>query len=638
MKCDLAVSTITCSNCREDEVECIAVESRRSRKYRRQKRGIDQTPLSSYPLPSAAGADTFSAEENSIYPDLDRYTSPGYLSQLRIFPELPTYLRPIRPGFNAENAAFLVSCGALTVPEVAVRDELIRAYVLYVHPFMPFLDLQDFFQSIHEAENSAPCSLVLLQAVLFAGSAFADMSVLERMGFQTRRAARKALYIRTKVGICRPLMFRRLQSDSCQHLYEFDWEAQPIPVIQALLLISHWFESPDDQKDPFYWLGVCRILANRIGLGNSRKCLMNPPKSRKFLRRLWWMCVFRDRIIAMATRKPLQFREDEIHLPSLTLDDFDTEPINAGVHLLGDFGILTDPGIRLTLARLCLEKFKLALWTARIFDLNYSPLSTSDVPTTSVMLYCPNRPAIHLAENIDLHRILAEWQRALPIDCVFTMSPATTSQQSTDNELLFLHRAVLHMFSLMAFGLLYRPLFSAKATTTQEIHFIEHDVKPGVAKVAHETARMAQLLCEQDLVRKVPSFSTSFFISALPTFLLDMQHSTEALHWCREAVSQQRDIWPTADHASTIIEAMISRTNSEMDHLLPNRGAGVDTSLLGQEKPVLSATDPSRLNLGSSWQGDVAPGAEFQDESAWLDLEALFSQYCDYTEPYQLLN
>lgn len=449
-----------------------------------------------------------------------------------------------------------------------------------------------------------------------------------------------------------------MRADKRQYLYEFDWEPDPIPVIQALLLITCWFESPEDQKDPWYWLGVCHLLANRIGLGNNHKCLRNPPKSWRLLNRLWWLCILRDRVIAIATRKPLQFREEDISMPLLTLEDFETQPIDTGIASLRDSAVLKDPVIRQTLARLCIEKIKVGLLVARILTQNYSPFSISESLVSSVMLYSPNRPLNNLSKNIEIRRNLEEWQKSLPDDCVFPEPSTYARQQNPDDEVLFLHRAVLHMFSLMAFGLFYRPLFSANTDPIYETHFPQYDVKRAVANVADETARMARLFCEQNLVQKLPPYATTFFISALPTFIVGIKTPTEALcgdprlqfRWCSEAIFQQRDIWPTADHAYAMIQAMISRAQLQdaqgliretlssddpgSDPVFPNRGLGPDFIPHGATGMVLPVAAPSMLIPDGNLNIVGVLHENTMDGAAWLEFNALFYQYCNSAEAY----
>ncbi|KAH8693695.1 hypothetical protein BGW36DRAFT_361542 [Talaromyces proteolyticus] len=137
-----------------------------------------------------------------------------------------------------------------------------------------------------------------------------------------------------------------------------------------------------------------------------------------------------------------------------------------------------------------------------------------------VMLYSPNRHMNNLNENVELRRNLAVWQKALPDDCLFMESLINAGQWTLDEEVLFLHRAVLCMFSLMAFGLFNRALLSAKTDPIHGNHFPQHDVKRAVVNAVDETARMARLFFEQNLVQKLPFYAIAFFISTLPIVLV----------------------------------------------------------------------------------------------------------------------
>ncbi|KAE8311121.1 hypothetical protein RU639_012657 [Aspergillus parasiticus] len=631
VKCDLVITGTPCSNCHEDGIACIALESKRSRRYRQQNRRVSSAPSRSPAYLSTQATDVpLPLEESNTCPDDCLSPSHRLSSRVGPFVELPAYVRAVHTSFKSDETGFLASRGALTIPEGGVRDELIAAFVLYVHPYMPVLDLQEFFDSIHQTHNSSPVSLLLLQAILFAGCAFVDMSLLEMLGYRTRRDARKAFYIKVK------------------YLYELEWEPDPIPVIQALLLITYWFESPEDQKDPWYWLGVCRLLANRIGLGRNHESVRNPPKWQRLSHRLWWLCVLRDCVIAAATRKPLQFKEEDINMPLLTLEDFETQPIDTRFPPLRDSRTLKDAVIRQTLARLCIKKIKLALLVAQILTHNYTPSRICGSPMSSVILYSPSRPLKSLSTNIGIRRNLGEWCCSLPDDCVFPGPSTYAPQQDLDNKVLFLHRAVLRVFSLMAFGLFYRPLLAANGNPLYETHFPQRDVKRTVTNMAEEIASIAELFCERNMVQKLPPCTTTLFISALPTFIAQIKNRTEALRdnprfqfrWCSEAIFQQRDIWPTADHAYSMIQAMVSRAQlPDPQGLLPgpdfSEDRGRRDTVIPSRGLVLpdSATSMLIPDRGMNVV-DVLPG-NMENGTAWLAFDAIFNQYCNYVESYQ---
>ena len=96
---------------------------------------------------------------------------------------------------------YLESKGVLSLPSDDLRNEILKSFVEFVDPFMPVLDLQQFFQTISEGDEShGRISLLLFYAVMFSGSTFADLTAIQRAGYATRRDARKSLYQKAKVG------------------------------------------------------------------------------------------------------------------------------------------------------------------------------------------------------------------------------------------------------------------------------------------------------------------------------------------------------------------------------------------------------------------------------------------------------
>jgi hypothetical protein len=62
-------------------------------------------------------------------------------------------------------------------------------------------------------------------------------------------------------------------------LYDFDYESDRLILIQALLLMIYWYETPDDQKDTWHWMGMAISLAYTIGLHrNPGLTSMTPAK------------------------------------------------------------------------------------------------------------------------------------------------------------------------------------------------------------------------------------------------------------------------------------------------------------------------------------------------------------------------
>ena len=115
------------------------------------------------------------------------------------FFRLPSYTTPLPSGLDSDLLDFLKQKKCLSLPEQAVRDEFLRMYICYVHPFLPLLDLEHFLRAVELDDGSEKVSLILLQAVLFAASSFVDISYLKAEGFHSRREARKSYLGRVKV-------------------------------------------------------------------------------------------------------------------------------------------------------------------------------------------------------------------------------------------------------------------------------------------------------------------------------------------------------------------------------------------------------------------------------------------------------
>jgi hypothetical protein len=258
VKCDLVKSGIPCHNCSSDGIECIILESKRSRKYRLQKRQLNRlvslppisqaqpkptpepSPLSQQPDASKNGVDARASTSQSrqstiahakleslgslqagpIIPSLisDTFHSPpaitpntsiGAPSQIRAASsisqrgssfELPAYIRPSRPDIRQDDLAYLGRRGALSLPPGELQDQLIRCFVHYVYPFMPIVDLEELMGAIDGNESASKISLIVFQAILFSGTAYVDLQLLQEAGYENRRAARADYYQKVKVS------------------------------------------------------------------------------------------------------------------------------------------------------------------------------------------------------------------------------------------------------------------------------------------------------------------------------------------------------------------------------------------------------------------------------------------------------
>lgn len=116
-------------------------------------------------------------------------------------PQLPAFIKPIPKAVSPEDLDYLNAKKALTLPHPQLRDALLKAYVEYVHPYMPVMDVHPFLNAINDQTGqSGKISLLLFQAVMFVATAFVDEDLLKAEGYQDRREARKAFFSKARVS------------------------------------------------------------------------------------------------------------------------------------------------------------------------------------------------------------------------------------------------------------------------------------------------------------------------------------------------------------------------------------------------------------------------------------------------------
>ena len=129
--------------------------------------------------------------------------NPYLLARKRAVVPLPHYFKPLPSRITPDDIEYLDKKGSLSIPGTVLRNELLRAYIEYVHGYMPLLDLSEFLGALERHDGSTkPISLLLFQAVMFAGTAFIDIKHLRHAGFATRKEARKTFFLKARVWPC----------------------------------------------------------------------------------------------------------------------------------------------------------------------------------------------------------------------------------------------------------------------------------------------------------------------------------------------------------------------------------------------------------------------------------------------------
>ncbi|KAK4936071.1 hypothetical protein LTR10_022973 [Elasticomyces elasticus] len=205
-------------------------------------------------------------------------------------------------------ATLLQQQGALTVPDVHTCYQLFRTYFEFVHPHYPILNRAEFASQY--ANPTTPPSYLLLQSVLFMAAGHCDLAVLHEAGFNSRYHARKTFFRRAKA------------------LYDNDHEPNKVTIVQAVFLMSFWWNGPMDQKDTWHWLGIAISLALTLGMHRSTQHSDMKAKDRALWKKIWWTLFTEDKHAATALGRPVHIRRVDCDVELLDLNDFEEQPVS----------------------------------------------------------------------------------------------------------------------------------------------------------------------------------------------------------------------------------------------------------------------------------------------------------------------
>ncbi|KAF2832963.1 hypothetical protein CC86DRAFT_310511 [Ophiobolus disseminans] len=639
VRCNVTEHGAPCTNCRLDEVECIVSESRRKKKWSKD----DEQPTdcansitnatrklasrdaldSIQSLKSTSSRGSHEAESrrdehvpHSIYQShghristasnfSDVHRRMSITSQINGLPtlpftpfgdnrasffgnmspkprsgDLPRFIKPLPSKIGPDEVSYLEKKGALTIPKGALRSEMLRTYVEFVHPYMPLLDLHDFLTVIDKEDGSnGKVSLILFQAVMFAGSAFIDMHHLRTAGYATRKEARKDFFQKTRI------------------LYDFDYESDRVSLVQALLLLTYYYETPDDQKDTWHWMGVATSVAHTIGLHRNPDNTNLDSKRAKLWKRIWWSTYMRDRLIALGMRRPTRIKTEDFDVPMLTLDDFEISPIPDSITCIpADCRVARDVDIQRQLAIMCIEKARLCLCISHVLSKQYCVLNNNHglQNDRTTMMLLPKKLDPETSEVKVCDEELQNWVSELPEEAQYT-------DEASGVAAIDLARSLLHMVFFTTLSALHRPQVlpnshGGPASVPAKVN-VESDLldvsRRNVRRSASAITSIAQRLDAGDLVRYLPTTGVTVLLPAIIIHLLDIKAPEEETRrsslrgfcQCMAVMGKLRDLYAAADYSVAFLEAAIRKAGI---HVAP---MAIQASPMPKPSPVTTVED-----------------------------------------------
>ncbi|KAH7075681.1 fungal-specific transcription factor domain-containing protein [Paraphoma chrysanthemicola] len=209
---------------------------------------------------------------------------------------------------SLELEIFMEAMHCFVLPGPVIFDEFVRQYFLHVHPNLPVLDEGEFMSAYCQctqrgAQSRKGVSLFLLQGMLYASSTFVSDDVIRRLKIGTTREARDRFYRAAKT------------------LYQNTDPGDPIVSAGGLLMLTY-HTTTDQLRANSRWLALA-VEAARNVQAYSYEEPRHSVAHRRTLKRLWWSCFLRDRIMSLGLRRPLFITSDDfdLSLPPLTVAD-----------------------------------------------------------------------------------------------------------------------------------------------------------------------------------------------------------------------------------------------------------------------------------------------------------------------------
>ncbi|KAI9697677.1 MAG: hypothetical protein M1836_004627 [Candelina mexicana] len=459
---------------------------------------------------------------------------------------LPFYIKPIPPRIAPEDVEYLENKGALSVPSTELRNKLLRSYVDYVYNYLPLLDLSDLLRAVEGRSGSdGKLSMLLFQAIMFTGAAFVDDVHLKSAGYSTRRAARKAFYQRTRL------------------LYDFDYEVDRLSVIQALLLMSYWDDTTDDEKDSWHWMGVVISLSNTIGLHRNPENSTMSIRRQRLRKRIWWSCLMRDRLVALGRRNPTRIKEGDYDVPMLVMTDFELEAVDDDITCIPpDCALARSIDMQRQMAILCIEKANLCLCVGHILSAQYPAVNNNigardvDGNLNPSTVLGPRKEDCSAGGFRLCDLELTQWYQGLPNEAIYR-SP-TPLELATGNASLVVHRALLHIIYNTMVSALHWPQVHPESSTTLSLKAQSHQK---VHHAASEITALASSLRDHNLAHYLPTTVVLALLPAMITHLLDNKSfsqqtrtkSMQGFRACMEVMKSLQAVYGSVDSAMDIL-------------------------------------------------------------------------------------
>lgn len=318
------------------------------------------------------------------------------------------------------------------------------------------------------------------------------------------------------------------------------------------------------QNDIWFWLGLCNTQAQSIGLHRDPSNLDMDSARKRLRRRLWWCLFARDRMVALALRRPTQVNEAISDVPSLRLADLAVGPLDPTVIATIGCEYMRHTSHQRRLALMFIEKVNLCRCLGHILFAQYSPasLSTNGPADKTTITLVPRQ-----ISDTELERCsqkLDTWVRNLPREIDIDV-PLSRGGSDIGERIHLVHSSMLRMIYYATCSALYQPRAFTQGREQQAPALTANNLTDTVRHRLHAAASKTTDILHQinrlDLARFLPAAGLTAIRPAAIVHLVNItstnhvirDKSTWSFRQCLQLLGQLKDIYPAAEYEAACI-------------------------------------------------------------------------------------
>lgn len=434
-----------------------------------------------------------------------------------------------------------------------------------------------------------------------------------------------------------------------QILYELDYERDQLVAIQALVLLTFWWDGWNDHRDGYYWSGVAYGIACSLGIHDEKNYRMLAPSLRSLRRRIWWSLVIRDTVSAVGSNRGTRIREGSFNVSPLSSEDFLQEACvtTTTTTTTSQWKIPKETSSQARMASLCLAMAKLCRILSRIMEVAYSSNATGHIGILYPIQenYVPEDSELETSTRLDqlmmCERDLHQWWDEVPRDLLH-QSPIP-AQVLPDEQPQFVLRGFLSMFYFLCVLCLNRPrvVLRMDLASPTGVH-PEESPQAMIRHAARNTSQITMDLYEADLIRHAPGLS----LSCIFAFSFHQAHDLKSpdervrregcrrLEECKLALGQFVDTHLSAKWGIRFLELTTSRVTHWNCARRRRRAAAAERDLPDARRGQLDHNQGSNHSQSHS-DGESSPTAQGKTATSTLDLASGFDA-TDFGFPFSM--